>query len=179
MRVLNPRFKNNKFQKYVWYTSNKTSIYHLKFYKERFLQMRIALAPFFYVTFADFWVADQLNSLVSCFTDIQFMICFYYTSTDWDKVTGGKKNLDYNEYYLILKTFFYRSKLLYRKLLSYKSRNAGTTGLVPFCSMPTKVQGYKRSKPSPRECTQVFHIVSSRHFLHVEYYVLRYATCLN
>ena len=38
---------------------------------------RIFGAPFFYVGFADFWIADQLNSLATMFTDIHFAVCFY------------------------------------------------------------------------------------------------------
>lgn len=52
------------------------------------LQGRVMLAPFFYVTFADFWVADQLNSLVTLFTDIQYMICFYSTTNSWSEGIG-------------------------------------------------------------------------------------------
>lgn len=41
-------------------------------------------APFFPVTFADFWLADQLNSLVTALMDFQFLTCFYFTnSNDW------------------------------------------------------------------------------------------------
>ena len=43
---------------------------------------RIFAAPFFYVGFADFWIADQLNSLATVFTDLQFAVCFY-TSTNF------------------------------------------------------------------------------------------------
>ena len=43
---------------------------------------RIFCAPFFYVGFADFWVADQLNSLASSFTDLHFLVCFYTNSAD-------------------------------------------------------------------------------------------------
>jgi len=38
---------------------------------------RILAAPFFYVGFADFWVADQLNSLANVFADFHYVICFY------------------------------------------------------------------------------------------------------
>ena len=41
---------------------------------------RIAAAPFFYVGFADFWIADQLNSLATVFTDFHFAMCFYTSS---------------------------------------------------------------------------------------------------
>lgn len=47
---------------------------------------RVICAPFFFVNFADFWVADQLISLVPAFLDLQYFICFYTTNTDWSKV---------------------------------------------------------------------------------------------
>lgn len=50
--------------------------------------MRVLLTPFFYVNFADFWIADQLNSLVTAFTDIQYIICFYMTNGSWEKANG-------------------------------------------------------------------------------------------
>lgn len=40
-------------------------------------------APFFRVEFADFWLADQLNSLAAAFLDFQFLTCFYFTNGDW------------------------------------------------------------------------------------------------
>lgn len=46
------------------------------------------MAPFFYVTFADFWVADQLNSLVTLFTDLQYFVCFYFTNPSWSVGVG-------------------------------------------------------------------------------------------
>eukprot|EP00092_Neocalanus_flemingeri_P095811 GFUD01121916.1.p1 GENE.GFUD01121916.1~~GFUD01121916.1.p1 ORF type:complete len:547 (-),score=132.36 GFUD01121916.1:290-1729(-) len=50
---------------------------------------RIILAPFFYVGFADFWLADQLNSLGQALKDFQFLLCFYISGEtmddEWDK----------------------------------------------------------------------------------------------
>ncbi|CAG9835977.1 unnamed protein product [Diabrotica balteata] len=40
-------------------------------------------APFFRVEFADFWLADQLNSLAAAFLDFQFLTCFYVTNGNW------------------------------------------------------------------------------------------------
>lgn len=40
-------------------------------------------APFFQVGFADFWLADQLNSLVVALLDFQFLSCFYVTNGNW------------------------------------------------------------------------------------------------
>lgn len=48
-------------------------------------------APFFHVEFADFWLADQLNSLAVVFLDLQFLGCFYYTNNNW--ITAGGKTL--------------------------------------------------------------------------------------
>ena len=39
--------------------------------------IRIILAPFLHVEFADFWVADQLNSLVAVLLDVEFYICSF------------------------------------------------------------------------------------------------------
>jgi hypothetical protein len=35
------------------------------------------------VGFADFWLADQLNSLVAALLDFQFLICLYVRKADW------------------------------------------------------------------------------------------------
>uniref|UniRef100_A0A5S6QI55 EXS domain-containing protein n=1 Tax=Trichuris muris TaxID=70415 RepID=A0A5S6QI55_TRIMR len=34
-------------------------------------------APFHFVTFPDFWLADQMNSLVTFFLDMEYFVCFY------------------------------------------------------------------------------------------------------
>ncbi|KAL3284885.1 hypothetical protein HHI36_019021 [Cryptolaemus montrouzieri] len=44
---------------------------------------RIICAPFFAVNFADFWLADQMNSFVNALLDFQFLTCFYYTNGNW------------------------------------------------------------------------------------------------
>jgi len=49
---------------------------------------RIFLAPFFYVGFADFWLADQMNSLAQAMKDFQFLVC-YYISFLYDGVFSG------------------------------------------------------------------------------------------
>lgn len=47
-------------------------------------------APFFRVEFADFWLADQLNSLTTVLLDLHFLICFYYTNGNWITAAGKK-----------------------------------------------------------------------------------------
>ncbi|XP_053380259.1 xenotropic and polytropic retrovirus receptor 1-like [Mercenaria mercenaria] len=44
---------------------------------------RIFTAPFHHVGFADFWLADQLNSLATVLLDFEFMACFYAFEVDW------------------------------------------------------------------------------------------------
>ncbi|KAG7250220.1 hypothetical protein CRUP_012451, partial [Coryphaenoides rupestris] len=63
------------------------------YYKSRFwllkLLFRVFTAPFHRVEFADFWLADQLNSLVIVLMDLEYLICFYIFDLQW----GNKKGL--------------------------------------------------------------------------------------
>nr|XP_057917961.1 xenotropic and polytropic retrovirus receptor 1 homolog isoform X2 [Doryrhamphus excisus] len=62
------------------------------YYKSRFwllkLLFRVMTAPFHRVGFADFWLADQLNSLGIVLLDMEYMICFYSFELDWKKHDG-------------------------------------------------------------------------------------------
>ncbi|XP_029308881.1 xenotropic and polytropic retrovirus receptor 1 homolog isoform X4 [Cottoperca gobio] len=62
------------------------------YYKSRFwllkLLFRVMTAPFHRVGFADFWLADQLNSLGVVLMDLEYMICFYSFELDWKKHDG-------------------------------------------------------------------------------------------
>ncbi|KAM9322908.1 xenotropic and polytropic retrovirus receptor 1 homolog isoform 1-T1 [Pholidichthys leucotaenia] len=68
------------------------------YYKSRVwllkLLFRVVTAPFHHVGFADFWLADQLNSLVVVLMDLEYMICFYSFELEWTNdnglVTEGK-----------------------------------------------------------------------------------------
>ena len=51
--------------------------------KSTSLQFRIVTAPFHHVGFADFWLADQLNSLATVLLDLEYMVCFYAVEVDW------------------------------------------------------------------------------------------------
>lgn len=53
---------------------------------------RILLAPLFFVNFADFWLADQLNSLVPAFLDIPFVVCFFSHNPSWHKMKADLCN---------------------------------------------------------------------------------------
>lgn len=65
----------------------KTFRYEARFWALKILGKAL-MAPFFYVNFADFWVADQLNSLVTLFTDLQYYICFYLTNPNFFEARG-------------------------------------------------------------------------------------------
>lgn len=52
-------------------------------------QWRVLTAPFHHVAFADFWLADQLNSLVVAILDMEYLSCFY--ALDFYSVQGKFK----------------------------------------------------------------------------------------
>jgi len=56
---------------------------------------KIIFAPFFSVSFADFWLADQLNSLGQALKDFQFLICFYISAETIDEAWGKASSLGY------------------------------------------------------------------------------------
>ena len=53
---------------------------HISFW---LFQFRIFTAPFHHVGFADFWLADQLNSLAVVLLDFEYMICYYAFEVEW------------------------------------------------------------------------------------------------
>lgn len=59
--------------------------FRICYYRARFWLLRVLFrifsAPFQHVGFADFWLADQLNSLAVALLDLQFIGCFY--AHDW------------------------------------------------------------------------------------------------
>uniref|UniRef100_A0A2M4AJ02 Putative small molecule transporter n=1 Tax=Anopheles triannulatus TaxID=58253 RepID=A0A2M4AJ02_9DIPT len=57
---------------------------------------RMTAAPFFHVGFADFWLADQLNSLVTALLDFQFLVCFYATNGNWSEAGNTDQCMDRN-----------------------------------------------------------------------------------
>lgn len=50
-------------------------------------------APLHMVTFADFWLGDQMNSLLTVFLDMQYFVCFYTTEVCyaefWTVINGS------------------------------------------------------------------------------------------
>ncbi|KAL7015032.1 hypothetical protein ACKWTF_016251 [Chironomus riparius] len=68
----------------------KTFRHEARFWTVKILS-RVICAPFFYVNFADFWIADQLNSIVPAFLDLQYFFCFYTTNGDWSKAENPQQ----------------------------------------------------------------------------------------
>ncbi|XP_067825536.1 xenotropic and polytropic retrovirus receptor 1 homolog [Heptranchias perlo] len=62
------------------------------YYKSRVwllkLLWRVLTAPFHKVGFADFWLADQLNSMGPVFLDLWSLICFYTFEVNWENNQG-------------------------------------------------------------------------------------------
>ncbi|XP_048108483.1 xenotropic and polytropic retrovirus receptor 1a isoform X2 [Alosa alosa] len=62
------------------------------YYKSRVwllkLLFRVFTAPFHRVEFADFWLADQLNSLVILLMDLEYLVCFYSMELVWTNPSG-------------------------------------------------------------------------------------------
>ncbi|KAG7211262.1 hypothetical protein KM043_010570 [Ampulex compressa] len=71
------------------FNPTKTLRHEARFWALRVLG-RIFCAPFFYVGFADFWLADQLNSLHTVFLDFQYFVCFYIQNSSWTDVTDAE-----------------------------------------------------------------------------------------
>jgi xenotropic and polytropic retrovirus receptor 1 len=53
---------------------------------------RVILAPFYKVGFADFWLADQLNSFDLVFGDIQYFVCWNLFESNWAPSSYFKEN---------------------------------------------------------------------------------------
>ncbi|XP_066568552.1 xenotropic and polytropic retrovirus receptor 1 homolog [Amia ocellicauda] len=66
------------------------------------LLCRVFTAPFHPVAFADFWLADQLNSLSPLFLDLWSLLCFYVFEVNWTDLealnTPPAERLDCGQY---------------------------------------------------------------------------------
>ncbi|XP_024084092.1 xenotropic and polytropic retrovirus receptor 1 homolog isoform X2 [Cimex lectularius] len=78
----------------------KTFRHEARFWVLRVLG-RIFASPFFYVGFADFWLADQLTSLVPALVDLGFFACFYIKLDDWYRVGETSGSVCISKYHHI------------------------------------------------------------------------------
>ncbi|XP_010373944.1 xenotropic and polytropic retrovirus receptor 1 isoform X3 [Rhinopithecus roxellana] len=92
----------------VFFLINPTKTFY---YKSRFwllkLLFRVFTAPFHKVGFADFWLADQLNSLSVILMDLEYMICFYSLELKWDESEGLLPNNSEERGHSDTMVFFY------------------------------------------------------------------------
>ncbi|XP_046414262.1 xenotropic and polytropic retrovirus receptor 1-like isoform X3 [Neodiprion fabricii] len=82
------------------FNPTKTLRHEARFWALRVMG-RIFCAPFFYVGFADFWLADQLNSLQTVFLDLQYFVCFYTKNSSWTRVTDRYQTTTQNPYFYL------------------------------------------------------------------------------
>ncbi|XP_046470016.1 solute carrier family 53 member 1 isoform X3 [Neodiprion pinetum] len=82
------------------FNPTKTLRHEARFWALRVMG-RIFCAPFFYVGFADFWLADQLNSLQIVFLDLQYFVCFYTKNSSWTRVTDRYQTTTQNPYFYL------------------------------------------------------------------------------
>lgn len=54
--------------------------------------VKVLIAPLPTVLFADFWLADQLNSLLAFILDIQYLTCYSVSSSSWNEDSVGLKS---------------------------------------------------------------------------------------
>lgn len=147
----------------------KTFRHEARFWTIRVL-WRIFLAPFYYVSFADFFVADQLNSIVPAFLDLQFLICFYWNNPSWDipSQTGECSStvlfdsmlLNFNWIFLHL----HRSGVLRGRIVSHSADGGHAARIFSFCPVHSSVSWYTRSISASSQRTQIFDGIFCCHF---------------
>uniref|UniRef100_A0A8C1V2U7 Xenotropic and polytropic retrovirus receptor 1a n=1 Tax=Cyprinus carpio TaxID=7962 RepID=A0A8C1V2U7_CYPCA len=80
------------------------------YYKSRFwlikLLFRVFTTPFHRVEFADFWLADQLNSLVIVLSDLEYLVCYYSMELQWGDRSGLLPST-YDQKHTDAEVFFY------------------------------------------------------------------------
>ncbi|KAB7506211.1 Xenotropic and polytropic retrovirus receptor 1 [Armadillidium nasatum] len=67
---------------------------------------RVICAPFVFVQFADFWLADQFNTLARVLVDFEHTFCFYLNDVSWEPPQ------DSNFYHHVLRIFVGLQQLL-------------------------------------------------------------------
>ena len=83
------------------------------------IMWRIFTAPFYYVGFADFWIADQLNSLAVAFKDFHYFMCFYLTSHDVFTSKYSTRVVKRANNFQILKSPNYRKSIFWKYIVIF------------------------------------------------------------
>lgn len=132
------------------------------------LQGRMIAAPFFFVTFADFWLADQLNSLAAALLDFEFLLCFYVTNGNWLEVNGEHSTLyifdvSWLTFFLIKRYFNVSAERLFCKTVSSLFACVDS-----FCSVPSSLPWLQRSFSTSGECRKVCKHIFGRSVRHIK-----------
>lgn len=90
--------------------------------------------------FADFWLADQLNSLGVVLMDLEYMICFYSFELDWTKHDGLVSSEGESERLKAVKPLVH---LVVTMLLAFHSLQVKT------CVIPTPMASVRSSSVFP------------------------------
>lgn len=85
------------------FNPTKTLRHEARFWTIKILG-RIICAPFCYVNFADFWIADQLSSSVPVFLDLQYFFCAYTTATTLENFDGMQNPFNNNVIHVLCVT---------------------------------------------------------------------------
>jgi len=113
------------------FNPTKTCRHEARFWTIRILT-RVALAPFFYVNFADFWIGDQLNSLVPAFLDLQYFFCFYMSNVSWERVDGKKQTMELIQ---LIMFCFHRRFAKMRASSRRACHRSDAAGLLSLCTV--------------------------------------------
>ncbi|XP_026405396.1 phosphate transporter PHO1 homolog 8-like [Papaver somniferum] len=73
---------------------------------------RCICAPFYKVTYIDFFLADQLTSQVQAFRSLEFYICYYVWGDFRKRHNNCRQSAVYNSFYFIVAVLPYWSRLL-------------------------------------------------------------------
>ncbi|CAF3364269.1 unnamed protein product, partial [Rotaria socialis] len=99
------------------------------FCKELF---RIFAAPFHRVTFADFWLADQLTSLDLIFYDIEYLICYFAFDAQWTSNQSNRPYLNLTDEQTIL----YNAPICHGKYSPFRTSYCSPLQLIFFSVAP-------------------------------------------
>lgn len=134
-------------------------------------------APFFHVGFADFWLADQLNSLVTALLDFQYLACFYVVNGNW--LEADSKFFFFpplHPFLLFFIAFFTKTNLSLISFLRYRSMPRAKlylspnckllAGMVSICSMFATIPRFERSISTFGQCRQIFYNIFGGDFCH-------------
>lgn len=123
-------------------------------------------APLCHVNFADFWLADQLNSLVAALLDFQFLTCFYYTNGNWLEAGSKLPLLNHSQFQAVFIMMVFRHRRMHGKELCGSADRELHPGLDSVCAMLAALPRHEGGLSASGQRREVLHHVFYRHFRH-------------